>query len=291
MIQPCGTLIIQSSLHGKIRIPLGQTLVIGRSVASDIVVADASLASSHIRLDINDFPIIRLEALDADISFGNNGRLAAGDTCVLSKSTDFYAGEVAFNFELHGVVDDPPSVVTRNRLLPALLIALILGSAILSTTEGSPLLSEATQTGAASPLSLSVDIEPRSSDLPMALRANAELKHLELDGIALDSLSDGAMRASGALFEAQASRWADFKKWLDAQSSGKLVLVDTVTTGSKLPSLAIQSAWLGEAPYVIDGQGDKLFVGADIENGWIIQSIEPGRVNLRRGRQQMAVRF
>jgi hypothetical protein len=47
-----------------------------------------------------------------------------------------------------------------------------------------------------------------------------------------------------------------------------------------------QAVWLGPQPYVINERGRRLYPGAGLDDGWVLQRIENDRVVLvRDGRQ------
>lgn len=56
-----------------------------------------------------------------------------------------------------------------------------------------------------------------------------------------------------------------------------------------MPVLKIRSAVIGKVKYVVTEEGKKLFEGAGIGGDYVIQSIEPDRIILRRGEQETAI--
>ncbi len=88
----------------------------------------------------------------------------------------------------------------------------------------------------------------------------------------------------------QMDQWREAQRWFDSGSGGQTVLVSRVTA-TAAPPLAIQAVWPGPHPYVIDGNGEKLFAGAMLHGGWTVDSIAADHVLIRRGSQTLAVRF
>lgn len=289
-----GLLLIESPLHGQVQVPLRQTFTVGSSIESDIVLADVALAPSHLRLGTDDTLDIWLEALEGDILLDEGKCLSPGMSLVLRRTTHFSVGKVPFRVELSGIEEMPAPVLKRRSRISttsAILLAGICGFCAFATTEGSSVSAHALSLGMLSSKPVLTQAEQQISKPLSHPQVLAELHRLNLDAVTLDSLGDGALRATGTISETERPQWAEFKTWVDSQSSGKLVLVDAVANDGKLPKLAIQSAWLGDVPYIIDGSGDKLFVGANIGDGWTIGSIEPGRVNVSRARRHASIRF
>ena len=69
------------------------------------------------------------------------------------------------------------------------------------------------------------------------------------------------------------------------------LLVDQVRVAAEKPPLAVRAAWTGAEPYVIDGAGQKLFLGARLPDGWTVSAITSDAVLLRRGSRLLAVHF
>ena len=130
-----------------------------------------------------------------------------------------------------------------------------------------------------------------AASLPDLAALQARLDQQHLGSVAVETLPDGSYRAIGKLAPQEAPAWHDTTRWFDEGSAGRVVLIDRVTVAAAVPPLAIQSAWVGAQPYVIDGAGQKLFVGAVVADGWTIEGIEAGRVTVKRQGQRLAVTF
>jgi len=56
-------------------------------------------------------------------------------------------------------------------------------------------------------------------------------------------------------------------RWFDTAATGRAVLVDRVNVAAAAASLQVQAVYTGLTPYVIDGEGQKLFIGASLPDG------------------------
>ena len=120
---------------------------------------------------------------------------------------------------------------------------------------------------------------------------NRQLALAGLDGISVGLQPDGGVVASGRIIPPRAEAWHAAVRWFDTAAEGRAVLVDRVEVSSVAAFLQIQAVYTGRTPYVIDGEGQKLFIGASLPDGAVIQKIESQRVLVKRGDQVVAVRF
>jgi type III secretion protein D len=100
-----------------------------------------------------------------------------------------------------------------------------------------------------------------------------------------------AITARGSIDSAALGKWRDIQQWFDSTFGIAVVLTSQVEAKPLSPSapLTVQAIWAGAGPYVIDGRGQKLFAGAVISDGWVVDRIEQNRVVLRRGADLLAV--
>lgn len=281
-LQPEAVLFVSSAIHGAIRMPLavGSTTV-GRSVASDLVLADQSVAGQHLRLHVA--ATIMVEALELPLSLGDAAPIEPGQTRVLTRTTEFRAGDVAMRVEI-GPLPAAKSMLPGVRLAAAFAAFGFAGSVAFALLSSEP--SRAT---VIPPMAARTEPAPAPAPSLAALQAQLQVRHLS--SIQTDVLPDGSYRASGTINTDEVAIWHDVTHWFDEVAGGRTVLIDRVSASSNAPLLAIQSAWVGERPYVIDGSGQKLFAGAVLANGWTVEGIEADRVLVKRGGQRLAVRF
>ena len=118
-----------------------------------------------------------------------------------------------------------------------------------------------------------------------------QLASAGLDGVSLDIQSDGAVRAVGRIVPTKEEAWRAAVRWFDTAAAGRAVLVDRVDVAAAAASLQVQAVYTGLPSYIIDGEGQKLFVGAHLPDGSVIQKIENQSVVIKHGDQLVAVRF
>jgi hypothetical protein len=118
-----------------------------------------------------------------------------------------------------------------------------------------------------------------------------QLASAGLGEVSVNIQSDGAVEAVGHIVPAKGEAWRAAVRWFDTAAAGRAVLVDRVNAAAAAASLQVQAVYTGLTPYVIDGEGQKLFIGASLPDGSVIQKIESESVLLKRGDQLVAVRF
>lgn len=286
-----GVLVVDSPVHGTIRFPLraGVTTV-GSALTSDLVLGDPSIAGTHFRIHAG--APLRLEAVDQPVAFGQADLAAPGSTRPLLQATAFLVGSVPMRIEVAPALPLPAEPVAKpaanpawHRIAAGIALLALAGSAAYAFTGRAPVPAEALA-AAARP------VPGLEHPAPLTLAAlQAHLDERQLGLVRVEVLPDGSYRATGAVSPAEAPAWREVARWFDDEAGGMAVLVDKVAVANAAPPLAVQSAWLGPRPYVIDGSGQKLFTGAVLANGWVIEGIEAGRVTMHRQGQRLAVRF
>lgn len=281
-----GTLVVESPVHGTIRLPLkAGTTSVGSALSSDLILGDPSIAGTHFRLHAG--AALTLEAVNQPVTFGDADAATPGSTRALLQTTEFRAGSVRMQVEMARrapPVPTPAANPVRHRIAAGLGLLALAGSAAYAFAGRDPSPSVA----AAARLSAPGFELPAPPSLD-ALQAQLDERQLAL--VRFEALPDGSYRASGTVAPGEGPAWRDVTRWFDEAAGGRTVLIDKVAVASAAPPFAVQSAWVGAQPYVIDGAGQKLFVGAVLANGWAIEAIEAGRVTVRRQGQRLAVRF
>ena len=113
----------------------------------------------------------------------------------------------------------------------------------------------------------------------------------QLDGIRLGQAADGSVTLTGTVSPAQEPSLRSVQRWFDAAFGARLMLIDGVKVTNEPPPLAVRAAWPGAEPYVIDGGGQRLLLGARLASGWVITAIAGDCVTLQRDGRTMAVHF
>ena len=304
--------------HGaRVTLPLGSARV-GSDLGNDIVVSDLPGGTSF-RLD-QTAGAISLQAEETGVSLPGDVMLHPGQSRSCSGEVSFACGGIAFR-----VVGLKPSMVTKpaskrmsRTLARRVALAAVLAIAFVTLMPGlesvpaaggrlshNPL-PAALMTSASAAISTDVTgavpaVSPKLQAMVVAPSANtpAQLATLlrqrlvasGLDAVALVTQPDGSLEAKGQVSPQREVAWRDVSRWFDGVAGGRLVLVDQVRFAVEAPPLALQAVWPGRHPYVIDGDGEKLFVGTVLSSGWTISGISADRVLIKRGDQLQAVRF
>lgn len=279
-----GALVVESAVHGRIRIPLAPgTISIGRAISSDLVLGDPSVGGTHLRLHVGS--TLSLEAVDQPLILTGTEVIVPGQTSVVAQAIEFRVGEVSMRLDaVFPLVRKPHLHPAWQRIAASAVLLAFAGSAAYAFAGRAPLPGTA-----AAPIAEVPREEAASPPDLAALQARLDQQHL--GSIAIAALPDGSYRATGRVAPQEVAAWHDTTRWFDEGSAGHAVLIDKVTVAAAVPPLAIQSAWVGAQPYVIDGAGQKLFVGAVVADGWAIEGIEAGRVTVKRQGQHLAVTF
>lgn len=261
---------------------------IGRAIDNDIVLFDEDLDALHLELEIAQ--PVRLRAIDGPVRYLDGTELAPGALRLHGdEAVRFTAGRTRFFLDLARPLS--PVAIRRTRLKTGIVTAVgfalflgLLGSNLIFTRlNAAPIIppSKPTAVTAAKPLD--------ARGLLPEIGAHLGASHL--DTIDLKLLPDGSVRAGGHIAPSQEAAWREVEHWFDGAYGGRAVLVDQVDMSAGSAPLAVQAARPGTDGYVIDGDGNKLFVGAIVKDGWRLESIGNDRLLLRRDAQTMSLRF
>ena len=274
---------------------------VGADLGSDVVLFDPVLAGTHLTLEREagerEPGGIRLRALGGPVSLADGTELAPGEATLCRGSTRFRAGGTSFRLDNPRTAQPRPARRLPARRLTgrAALVGLGLGAACtLAAAVGITLAAAPTAEAVLPPARAEAKAAPVRPASPVAgvLEAvRARLASAGFETVSLAALPDGSVAARGQIAPPQEAAWRDVERWFDGAYGGRAVLVDQVRVAAEAPPLAVQAVWPGRNPYVVDGSGEKLFVGAPLPGGWTIEGISAERILLRRGGQTLAVRF
>jgi type III secretion protein D len=331
MTPPTFELVVRSGLHLGVRQSLAAgTYLVGRSMDADVVLMDPGLAPVHARLALDsdgcevestasdvvlngvrvETGEARMVGYPADIYLNNvHVRCTSGRTsdrrrsAFMRNALGSTVGLLAAVLVFRGLPTGTDKAAAGGDLTsrqtpwstgcePACLIKGTDNRA--ATLPPAPLEAVALSTPPAA------SDRPRSNRLvspPMAVPAAAEALRQQLltaGLMAIEVTADAtAITAKGTIDPSALAAWRDIEQWFDRTFGISVVLTSQVEAKSVRPSapLTVQAIWAGSGSYVIDGRGQKLFVGALASDGWMIERIEQSRVVLRRGADTLAVRL
>jgi hypothetical protein len=259
---------------------------IGTALDNDIVLLDEQLDDRHLVLEIA--RPVRLSAITGTVHCADGLDLAPGALRLHGDGVlRFAAGGSSFRLDLPVAAAAP----ARSRL-KGLVIALFCLAAFMAAvgSTAAPRLNAAPIVRVAAALPLAVPkLAPDSAQILPTLRARLGQSNIET--IDLTMLPDGSIRAGGRIAPDQETAWRDVEHWFDGTYAGQAVLVDHVEMAATIAPLTVQAARPGADGYVIDGDGNKLYVGAVVKDGWQLASIGGDRLLLRRDAQTLSVRF
>ncbi len=289
-------LVVESGVHRTARAALaaGRTRV-GAAPDNEIVLLDLGSAPTSFALDTSGDGVV-LHAVATSIELPRRKKLAAGRSKRCRAGARFASHGTAFRLEGPQRKPFRPARYHLMWSVPVLAggmfcIALLSVSASpnASPVEASDISYEATG---------SVPPKARDAAAGSGRPASAVLEMLRehlaatgLDSISVTARPEGSIEARGQISPQQDATWREAGRWFDGAAGGRAVLVDQVHVTAEPPPLTVQAVWPGRTPYVIDGSGDKLFVGTVLPSGWAISGIEAGQVLIRRGGQSFTVRF
>lgn len=143
-----------------------------------------------------------------------------------------------------------------------------------------------------SPASSEVQSESAAADAAHKLTARLSAENIQTLRV---SVVDGRLAVTGKVSKQDAAAWAAIQQWFDQTYGGRLVLATEVSPASEvrsLPKLQLRAISYGEHPYIVMGDGERYYVGAVLDNGWILREIGEDRLLLaKEGEQPVAVPY
>lgn len=288
-------LVIESGLQCDARAPITpSSQTVGHGLGCDVVLFDPTLAEAHFSLAHEPDGVL-LGAIGGIISFSDGRELAPGATSLCDASVRFHAGATEFRLDIPTRPAAKASIARRwsgRTLLSGLGVG-----ALCTALAAAGVIGAGTPSAQTAPLpphleAKTLSVAPIVAPVSGALKAaQTQLASAGIDSVALAKLADSSIEARGQISPNQQAAWRDVEHWFDSMYGGRAVLVEQIHVMAEPPPLVIQAVWPGHNPYVVDGGSQKLFVGAALPGGWVIESILADRVMLRRGSQALAVRF
>lgn len=270
------------------------TSLIGSGLDADMIFVEQGLAPHHLRITLLGNSI-EVEALAAGLSIEGKRNIAAGESVVVPLPVVIHAGEMSILWSVQDAA--PAGSIGIPRLSISVLALVLLGS--LGIGVLSAIFSYHGNAGALSANSPGVENESkltsRRSNDQIAEAAAKELQE-EVDRAGLLNVkvgsANGAVTAEGTVTSESVISWQKLQQWFDHRTKGTLTLVNGVLMKEeRSPSaIAVEAVWRGPQPYlVIDGE--KHFVGAVLDDGWMVDRIEDGRVLLSRNGRLAALPY
>jgi hypothetical protein len=298
-------LLVEGGIHrsAAVEVPVGESDV-GSDAANDVVVSDLP-APTAFRLKWDGRCLV-LSAVGCDADVDGKA-LRRGRDRRLKRSSSLVVGGIAFRLKLPMTADSVGSVslLRGSRSFGARFACFAAGIACTAALAGSALVAspslppprfadgalEMTGVGAAQVDAIETKEKHARDSATLLQDLRQQLASAGLDEVLVNIQPDGAVEAAGRIVPAKGEAWRAAVRWFDTAAGGRAVLVDRVTVTAAAASLQVQAVYTGLTPYVIDGEGQKLFIGASLPDGSVIQKIGSESVLLKRGDQLVAVRF
>ena len=259
----------------------------GSDVTNDIVLLDPTVAGTHFLLDVSETGV-RIEPDQAGLTISRRRRAfpVGRPPLFCGEPTRFAAGATEFLLDPTGAAP-----LARKRRLPLAMLTVACGLLVLASGTA--------------PASIRVPVSPPSPATPQAAAARpaapstasmleqlqSQLHAAQLENVHLASAADGSVTLTGTVPPAQEMALRTVQRWFDATFGARLMLIDGVKVANEPSPLAVRAAWTGPEPYVIDGAGQRLLLGARLASGWVITAIADDCVTLQRDGRSLAVHF
>lgn len=285
------TLIVENGPQAGASLLLQPGLnLVGSGLDSDVVVTDCLMATGHFMVECG--PAVVLRVLAADIRLQSGARLLAGRTHTVRGRVRFTAGSTDFRVDIIDSLVPPARPYWRSRLAaPAAIAVTAAALLVIQVPRGDSSVSPRPPIERVASLRVAEATPSMPALTGLVDMLSSRVAVAGLSGLHVKAGMDGALEVSGSLSPDQQAAWADVKRWFDGRHGGRAVLVDRVGLSTPAAPLSVAALHAGTAPFVIDRTGRKLFPGSELPDGWLVDSIEPTRVLVRRGDQVMAVRF
>jgi hypothetical protein len=287
-------LLVEGGIHrsARVEIPVGESDV-GSDVANHVVVSDLP-APTAFRLKWDGRSLV-LSAVGCDADVDRKA-LRRGQDRRLKRSSSLVVGGIAFRLRLP-MTAEPGGLLRGSRSFAAgvACTAAFAATALIAAPSSPPMRftdgSREMTGGAAKAVAIAPKAKHIRDRAALMTDFRQQLASAGLDKIAVDVQPDGAFEAVGLIVPTKGEAWRAAMRWFDTAAAGRAVLVDRVSVAVAAASIQVQAVYTGLTPYVIDGEGRKLFIGASLSDGSVIQEIESQSVVVKRGDQLVAVRF
>lgn len=267
------TLSVLEGLHRGVKadVPSGGC-TIGASSGCDVVLADPQVAPDHLRLRFHGRHVA-IDAIGGDVGVEGRGPVTRGHGCRALLPITLTLGEARLQVRRE---TQAPGVLGRWLPIGGLAVLGVVAT-ILFSSQSSGFVAPARQAVPAVPAAPA----PAPSGAADALRQR--LTDAGLAGLTVTG--DGHhLAVAGALAAADAAAWQDVQRWFDGTYGGRHVLTSRVEAAAPAaaPDFSFQAVWFGADPYVLDSRGERRYPGAALQDGWMLKSIEPGRITVSR---------
>lgn len=283
---------ITHGLHQGVHLTLASAVyTIGTAASADLILSDAGIAERHMVLRFDDGRVA-VEALGGDVLVvgldGQQTRIPMGNGHRARLPVEIAIGDARLRLGsgARAQASGASSSIWRSKLhwiLALVLMCLCVGAFAFRDEPAAP---------AALAQSTPARVAQSPSKTPAQARQWLEQQLLaaDLKGIKV-SEAGGQVLAEGAYDPTLKSRWVALQQAYDQQFGQQVMLQANVSARSEIsrPRVRFQAVWFGASPYVINDSGKRLYPGAALSDGWMLESIENNQVILARGEERFTL--
>lgn len=285
------TLTVTVGLHRGVSLVLDEpSCSIGSGASASLVLGDSGIADEHLRLRFAGRQLI-VEATGGDVAVIDEGREIAverGHGYRARFPLEITLGQA--RIRLAGPEADapaPPVWYGKPQWLVAALFMLVCAGAVAMLQER-PQPASPSRIGPAAEAPIAADQSPSLEEIRADLAQRAAASGLGDVSFVVD---DGQLFARGSYAPERQAAWIALQRHFDSRYASRHLLHRNVAAEALEadPQVKFQAVWLGENPYVINASGDRLFPGAPLADGWVIERIAADQILLARGARRFAL--
>lgn len=116
-----------------------------------------------------------------------------------------------------------------------------------------------------------------------AVELRGKIAESGLNGLEVKEFSSH-LEVSGEYLPELYGAWQEIQIWFDKEYGSHQFLVSSAVPRNDpgRPVFRLQGVWLGDAPYVINSKGERLYPGAYLDGGWSLDEIHNDQIVLSR---------
>jgi hypothetical protein len=286
-------LSITHGLHQGVNLTLDSAVyIVGSASSADLILSDAGIAERHMVLRFVDGRVA-VEALGGDLIVvdlhGQQTRIPKGNGHRARLPLQIGLGDARLRLDSSSPERAPAAAqasIWRRKLhwLLALVLMVLCVGAFAFRSEPIAPAAVVVSTPVRAPLT------PVNTSAQAHIWLDQQLSAADLKGIRV-SEAGGQLIAEGAYDPTQKSRWIALQQAYDQQFGQQVLLQANVTQHSEIakPRVRFQAVWFGTNPYVINDSGRRLYPGAALADGWMLERIENNQVILARGEERFTL--
>lgn len=277
---------VLSGIHHGVRAPIdAEGCTIGSSPVCDLVLADKDVASEHVQLRFYGKQVA-VNAIGGAVLIEGSPALKRGYGCRVKLPITLVVGEAKLRIARNGAAGPMIKRWVPYAAVLAVAIAMVPVVAVQAGISG--LLPQR-------PVSQRDQLMVGSVPMSQSVQSDEEIIHalrerLEQANLGTLALSADGRRidVSGQLPPDRMNDWRDIQRWFDRSHGGRYVLTSLVSaaTVANAPHFVFQAVFFGKNPYVVDARGERRYPGAALPDGWMLKSVENGRIVVVRGGQE-----